>query len=78
MAGDQGFVKIAGRTVGHFLTVADDGDMFADFQHFAHFVTDKQNGNSARLDILDDAKKRFDFLAGQGGCRFIHDDQTGI
>ncbi len=72
-AGDSRFVKFVDRTFRNLLAIAKNREPLADFQHFAHFMADEKYRDALRLNIAHDLEKCVDFVSGEGGCRFIHD-----
>ncbi|MNV96029.1 hypothetical protein D3C71_1909840 [compost metagenome] len=60
---DCRLVEFGNRSFGNLLAVAENGQALADFEHLAHLVADKENGNALRLNIAHDLEQGIDLVA---------------
>ena len=71
-------VVFAALALADVAPVAHDHDALGNLQHFVELVGDKEKGNAALLQFVDDGKKRPDLALGEGAGRLIHDDELRV
>lgn len=60
------------------LAITKNRVAFGDLIDLIEFVADEEDGLALPLKVFHDAEQIVDFLARKGGCRLVHDDDTGF
>jgi len=72
------FLHLGDQALAHELAVAEDRVAVGDAEDLIELVRDEEDGLVLPLQLIDEVVKLLDFLVGQGGGGFVHDDDAGV
>ena len=78
IVGELAVIQILGVSGDDQFAAAEDGEALGDLKDLVELVADEKYGDALLLQMQDDLEKRLHFLAGQGRCRLVHDDQARV